>query len=146
MGGEQKSRFQILREEHEKQAQLQTDVEECKTPVEEIPSPKLNPLDGFTFKINDAGDLIFDQQTVTQPELDKSQFKREFSSQFSELDRYKKALVKTKTALSRPPVSNRKWSESECELFWRALSTVGQDFQLMENFFQASESSKTKNQ
>lgn len=144
--GEQKPKFQLLREQHEKQ---QVEHNDNENKLEVAPTPKVeetNPLDGFTFKINDNGDLIFDQEVVTQPELDKSQFQRDFTSRFSELDSYKKALVKTKGVLGRPVINNRKWNETDCELFWRALSSVGQDFQLMETFFKANASSKTKNQ
>ena len=58
------------------------------------------------------------------------------------MDKYKRCLVKG----NKKKVSNKKWNEKENDLFWKALANVGQDFQLLENYFSASGSLKTKNQ
>jgi len=152
LDGEQKSKFQIMREEHEKIIEAQNrgsqeskvhspislDKTDLTTPSFETP---VDHFSGIHFKLNETGDLIFHQETINQ-QIDKTKFLKDSSSKYEEMDKYKRCLVKG----NKKSLSNRKWNEKDNELFWKALANVGQDFDLLGNFFSASGSSKTKNQ
>merc|ERR1712170_25786 len=125
---------------------LELQNEEKEDDVEEVDKNEAVPneeFSGVNFKLNEFGDLVFDQETVKTQKLDKTKFKKDSSSEFSEMDKYKRCLMKPNKKIQ---LNNRKWSEKDNDLFWKGLAIVGQDFQLLANYFSTNGSLKTKNQ
>merc|ERR1712218_191477 len=143
--GEKKSKFQIMREEYEEKI-LETQNDETEDDVDELDKNEVVPheeFSGVNFKLNEFGDLVFDQETVKTQKFDKTKFKKDSSSEFTEMDKYKRCLMKPNKKIQ---LNNRKWSEKDNDLFWKGLAVVGQDFQLLANYFKTNGSLKTKNQ
>lgn len=69
------------------------------------------------------------------------------NSQESDLsDTYRRCFVKKKPSTSAPPTKSRRWSNKENELFWDALSIVGQDFSMMEYWFKQKKVKRNKSE
>jgi len=91
-------------------------------------------------KINEKGELVVDNSQLVESHPDKKKdFERDLG--FDEVDamnNYKRCYQKRCTGKAR------RWRESENSLFWEALAIVGQDFQLMESYFQGKQVRRNK--
>merc|ERR1712035_209446 len=117
-----------MREEYEEKM-LELQNEENKDDIEEVDKSEVvsnEEFSGVNFKLNEFGDLVFDQETVKTQKLDKTKFKKDSSSEFSEMDKYKRCLIKPHKKIQ---LNNRKWSEKDNDLFWKGLAIVGQDLE-----------------
>lgn len=91
-------------------------------------------------KINEKGELVVDSNQLVESHPDKKKdFERDLG--FDEVDamnNYKRCYQKRCTGKAR------RWRETENSLFWEALAIVGQDFQLMESYFQGKQVRRNK--
>ena len=123
---------------------------------EELTKKNQNALSHLNIRQGEDGEMIVDvnsqiiqEQSKQEPIYDPSKITtiQNHNSQESDLsDTYRRCFVKKKPSTSAPPTKSRRWSNRENELFWDALSIVGQDFSMMEYWFKQKKVKRNKSE
>merc|ERR1712157_466542 len=86
-----------------------------------------------------TGELIVGEQIMEFIDKQEKQFSETEDNEFDLMSGYKKCYQGRKKTIAK------KWSKLETELFYKALTAVGQDFQMMELYFKSFGGGKTRN-